>query len=124
MRLGRGVVRAWLNPSLTTRLHQCTFLHPPTIDKQINYFSSLLSVNFYNKKKDQWQQHAYHLCFVNFSKKTQASILNKYNNMTCEKHTTRNIHPSTLLTFTPTMRSMYKMTVVESGQGKRGEGRA
>lgn len=43
--------------------------------------------------------------------------------MTCEKHTTRNIHPSTLLTFTPTMRSMYKMTVVESGQGKRGEGR-
>lgn len=38
--------------------------------------------------------------------------------MTCEKHTTRNIHPSKLLTFTPTMRSMYKMKV-PSGGGKR-----
>lgn len=42
--------------------------------------------------------------------------------MTCEKHTTRNIHPSKLLTFTPTMRSMYKMKiqVVERGQGGGG----
>lgn len=48
-------------------------------------------------------------CNFSFSNKTQTSVINKYNNMTCEKHTTSNIHPSTLLTFTPTMRSMYKM---------------
>lgn len=74
--------------------------------------------------KDSWQ-YAYHLCFVNFQKRKHILFFNNNNNKQITTWHVRNTLqdtyiPRLLLTFTPTMRSMYKMNYVWSGLGLGG----
>lgn len=71
--------------------------------------------------KDSWQ-YAYHLCFVNFQKRKHILFFNNNNNKQITTWHVRNTLqdtyiPRLLLTFTPTMRSMYKMKLLWSGWG-------